>query len=96
MVKRKGKRGAPYLRPLYPLTQPFAFLFTKIAKVIEDKHPLIEINFEDSSFDLHFSSTNSLAIKTTSKILKIEVPRSRFFRTILKLSIFMEREKNQG
>ena len=70
------------------------FSFTKIPKLVEDKHPLIQdLHFElnpllcsiwskknpiymvigllkttPSSLDLLFSSTNSLAIKTTSKI----------------------------
>ena len=40
-VKRKGERGSPYLNPLEALTQPFAFPLTKIAKLEEDKQPLI-------------------------------------------------------
>ena len=45
-VKRKEEKGSPCLKPLVALTQPFTFLLTMIAKLVEDKHPLIQ--------DLHF------------------------------------------
>ena len=45
MVKRKGKRGSPCLQTLV-LTHSLAFPFTRIAKLTEDKQPLIQ--------DLHF------------------------------------------
>ncbi|KAL6331982.1 hypothetical protein AAG906_020335 [Vitis piasezkii] len=40
--KQKGERGSPCFRPLKALTQLLALSFTKIAKVTEDKQPLIQ------------------------------------------------------
>ena len=43
MVKRKRDNGSPSLIPLDVLTQPLAFPFTRIAKVTNDKQPLIQV-----------------------------------------------------
>ena len=43
MIKRKWDIGSPCLGPLDALTQPFGFSFIRIAKVIDDKQPLIQV-----------------------------------------------------
>ena len=44
-VKRKGEKESPCLKPLEALTQPFAFPLTRIAKLDEDKQPLIQTDY---------------------------------------------------
>ena len=43
MVKRKGDRGFPYLKPLVALTHPLVLSFTKITKFLIDEHSLIQV-----------------------------------------------------
>ena len=64
MVKRKWERGSRSLQPLQAFTQPLAFQFIKTAKVVEDKHPLIQ--------DLHFE-LNPFHSSTWSKKISINM-----------------------
>ena len=79
MVKKSGERGSPYVRPPEVLNHPLAFQFTKLAKHVEDKQPLIQ--------DLHLELNPFLSgHRPENPNLHIHKPfQNQFLRLLLPL-----------
>ena len=73
-VKGKRERGSPCLKPLMALTQPFAFPLTRIAKLVEDKHPLIQdLYFGLNPFLLGHQSNESSICTLIYYLISVEL-----------------------
>ena len=99
-VKGKRERGSPYLKPLIALTQSFAFPLTRIAKLVEDKHPLIQnLYFGLNPFLLRHQSNESSICTLIYYLISVELqkhPHKVLFDRIPTLLIHCNNESIQA